>query len=364
MPSQQKTKTYISLFSGAGVGCYGFKLEGFECIASVEIIKKRLQVQKYNNKCRYDSGYIADDIIKDQTKQKIKEEIKLWEKKHGIKEVDVLIATPPCQGMSVANHKKGNELARNSLIVESIQLVGEINPKFFILENVRAFLGSLCTDTDGLDKKIREAIELNLGGKYNIHYQIINFKDYGNPSSRNRTLVLGVRKDLQEITPLDFMPDLQPETTVQSVIGDLVSFKKMGEICGDDIYHNFRPYAKHMMQWINGIKEGKSAFDNKEPKNRPHKIVNGKIISNTNKNGDKYTRCFWDKPGPCIHTRNDILASQSTIHPTDNRVFSVRELMKMMSIPDDYKWSDSSLEELNNLKNFQKVDFLKKEELN
>ena len=51
--------TYISLFSSAGVGCYGFKVEGFECVATNEIIERRLAVQKANGKCRFDSGYIA-----------------------------------------------------------------------------------------------------------------------------------------------------------------------------------------------------------------------------------------------------------------------------------------------------------------
>ncbi|MCP6720265.1 MAG: DNA (cytosine-5-)-methyltransferase [Patescibacteria group bacterium] len=356
--------TYISLFSGAGVGCYGFKLENFECVASVEFIERRLKIQKHNNKCFYENGYITDDIIKKETKDKIRKELEFWKIKHGIKELDILIATPPCQGMSVANHKKGNELARNSLVVESIKLVDEIRPKFFIFENVRAFLNSLCTDIDGKDKKIRETIELNLGGKYNIHYQIINFKDYGNPSSRTRTLVLGVRKDLQEVTPLDFIPALQPERTIHKVIGDLPSLKMMGEVQKGDIYHNFRPYAKRMLPWIEKIKEGESAFDNKEPERRPHKIINGKIVPNIKKNGDKYTRCFWDKPGTCVHTRNDILASQATVHPVDNRVFSIRELMKLMSVPNSFKWTDIPEKELNNLTVEQKRKFLKKEEMN
>ena len=41
-------KTYISLFSSAGVGCYGFKLEGFHCIATVELIERRLQTERVN----------------------------------------------------------------------------------------------------------------------------------------------------------------------------------------------------------------------------------------------------------------------------------------------------------------------------
>ena len=127
-------RTYISLFSGAAVGCYGFKMEGFECIATNEIVNRRLNIQKYNNKCLYESGYIAGDIVNVQTKRKIRKELTFWKKKYNVKDLDVLIATPPCQGMSVANHKKGNEMARNSLVVESIKVVSDIRPRFFVFE--------------------------------------------------------------------------------------------------------------------------------------------------------------------------------------------------------------------------------------
>jgi len=356
--------TYISLFSSAGVGCYGFSKEGFDCVATVELISRRLEVQKHNNKCLYSSGYIADDLTKKSAKEKIFSEIDLWKSRQGLKEVDVVLATPPCQGMSVANHKKGNELARNSLVVESIRLVDEIRPKVFIFENVRAFLSTLCTDIDKKQKNIREAIEVNLGGKYNIHYQVINFKDYGNPSSRTRTLVIGVRKNIQEVTPLDLMPPLKYGGTLRDAIGDLSPLKIMGEIDKNDIYHNFRPYATHMIPWVETIKEGQSAFDNTDPKRRPHQIINGKIVHNENKNGDKYSRCYWDKVAPCVHTRNDIFASQATIHPRDNRVFSIRELMRMMSVPDSFNWVSAPLGELNNLPSEEKRKILKKEEIN
>ena len=361
---KQKIMTYISLFSSAGVGCYGFSMEDFECIATVELISRRLKVQEYNNICKYKTGYIGADIIKPSTKEKIIDEIDFWKSRHELKDVDVVISTPPCQGMSVANHKKRNELGRNSLVVESIQLVDKIRPKIFIFENVRSFLSTQCTDTDGKDRAIREAIELNLGGKYNIHFQVINFKDYGNPSSRTRTLVIGVRKDIQEVTPLELLPPLKYGGTIRDTIADLPSLKTMGEIDEKDIYHNFRPYKKNMLSWIKDIHEGESAFDNKDPKKRPHKIIDGKIIHNENKNGDKYSRCYWDKSAPCIHTRNDILASQSTIHPSDNRVFSIRELMKLMSVPSTFRWTDINEKELNVLSTEQKQKFLKKNEIN
>ncbi len=365
-PIKQKdvSLNYISLFSSAGVGCYGFSMEGFDCIASVELIERRLNVQRHNGKCRYESGYIADDIKKQETKQRIFSEIELWKKNHGTKEVDVIIATPPCQGMSVANHKKNNESERNSLVIESVNLVSKIKPKVFLFENVRAFLSTECTDLDGQNKTIREAIELNLGGRYNIHFQVINFKDYGNPSSRTRTLVIGVRKDIQEITPLDLFPQQEKSVVIKQVIGDLQPLVSMGEISKQDIYHSFRPYDKRMIPWVENIKEGQSAFDNEDPARRPHRVVGGIVIQNKNKNSDKYSRCFWNKTGPCIHTRSDIFASQSTIHPADNRVFSIRELMRLMSIPDSFKWSNIPFEDLNNLSDADKAKYLKKEEPN
>lgn len=357
-------RTYVSLFSSAGVGCYGFKEEGFYCLATVELLERRLKIQKFNDKCVYNSGYICGDMTEDATKEKVFAELEMWKNAFNVKDLDVLIATPPCQGMSVANHKKKDEKKRNSLVVESIKMVGAISPKFFIFENVRAFLTSVCTDIDGTDKSIKEAIEYNLAGKYNILYRVVNFKDYGNPSSRTRTLVIGVRKDLKEITPYDIFPDHQPERTLHQVIGHLPSLKKMGEVSPTDIYHNFRKYAPKMEAWISEIKEGQSAFDNTDINRIPHTVKNGVVVYNAQKNGDKYTRQCWDKVAPCIHTRNDIMASQNTVHPVDNRVFSIREVMLMMSVPDSFKWTDIPFEQLNALSQKEKEAFLKKEEMN
>lgn len=360
----QNHPTYISLFSSAGVGCYGFKQEQFNCIATVELIERRLNVQKYNHKCQLDSGYICGDLTLKETQDKVFGEIGKWKIQKHLSDLDVLIATPPCQGMSVANHKKGDELKRNSLVVESIKMIQQIKPRFFLFENVSAFLKSICTDIDGQDKPIKDAIELNLAGEYNIAAKVINFKDYGNPSSRTRTLVIGVRKDQKEISPLDLFPDKQEEQTLRQTIGHLPHLQKMGEIWDKDIYHSFRPYAPHMQSWIENISEGQSAFDNVDEKRIPHKEVNGEIVFNQRKNGDKYTRQYWDKVPPCVHTRNDILASQNTVHPTDNRVFSIREIMLMMSVPNSFEWCSTPYSELNTLSLEEKQKFLKKEDVN
>ena len=56
--------------------------------------------------------------------------------------------------------------------------------------------------------------------------------------------------------------------------------------------------------------------------------------------GNKYRRLIWDRPGACIATRSDIMSSQDTIHPCDNRVLSIRELMTLMTIPNSFQWTD------------------------
>lgn len=357
--------TYISLFSSAGVGCYGFKMEDFECVATNELIERRLNVQKANHKCKYDSGYICGDITVDDTKNRLFNEIKLWETKENLDNIDVVIATPPCQGMSVANLKKNNEINRNSLVIESIKIIKKIKPKIFVFENVSAFLKTACIDVDNKIKSIDEAINNNLGSDYVIMSRVINFKDYGSNSSRTRTLVIGVRIDFEDyISPVDLFPKRKKTKTLKQVIGKLKPLTDFGEICTDDIYHFFRVYPEHMRSWIHDLKEGESAFDQIDDRKKPHTIVNGKIKINANKTGDKYKRQFWNKVAPCIHTRNDQLASQNTIHPSDDRVFSIRELMNIMTIPKTFKWVELDENILNKLTIEEKKKFLKKEEIN
>lgn len=357
--------TYISLFSSAGIGCYGFTTEGFDCVATNELITRRLEIQRFNKKCKYDSGYICGDITEDATKNALYDQIALWKKEENLARVDVVVATPPCQGMSVANHKKSaTEIVRNSLVIESIKIIKQIHPRFFIFENVPAFMKTICTDIDGANKTIAAAIEHNLGQAYSYTSRVINFKNFGACSSRQRTVVIGVSKDYaDEVSPLELYPDLVKERTLREVIGNLKPLKEFGEIDKKDIYHSFRTYPEHMRAWISDIAEGQSAFDNADDSKKPHRIVDGEIVINQRKNADKYTRQYWDKVGPCIHTRNDQLASQNTVHPCDDRVFSIRELMIMMTVPYSFKWVETDFDTLNSLSAEQKRAFLKKEEI-
>jgi Site-specific DNA methylase len=361
---KNKDLTYVSLFSSAGVGCYGFKEEGFHCVATNELLSRRLDVQRYNRKCELDTGYISGDITLPSTKNLIFSEIGKWKRK-GNDRVDVVVATPPCQGISVVNHKKNNkDIKRNSLVIESVELVKEVHPRFFVFENVMGFAKTFCIDKQGRAWKIGDYIQNDLGGDYIITFRILNFMNYGSNSSRTRTLVLGVDKSLSnEIVPWDLFPGFQKEPTLRDVIANMPPLD-WGEICANDFYHAFRLYDPSMRSWIHDLKEGESAFGNKDPERRPHHYRNGKFIENVNKNRDKYTRAKWDRFIQCVTTRNDQLAAQNTIHPIEDRVFSIRELMKMMSIPPTFNWLPCSLEELNSLPLDQKQKLYSKNESN
>ena len=361
---KDKSLTYVTLFSSAGVGCNGFQMEDYHCVATNEIISRRMDVQRVDNKCEYDTGYIEGDITNEDIKNKIYTEIDRWKAK-GNDRVDVIIATPPCQGISVINHKKNaNEINRNSLVVESIEIVKHIKPRFFIFENVMAFQKTQCITPDEKVVPIGEYIREALGQNYIISGRIMNFMNYGSNSSRTRTLMIGVDKSYRNnITPYDLYPDYRSEKTLRDII---FKFPRLewGEINADDFYHAFRTYNPKMRDWIHDLKEGESAFDNEDPLKRPHRIVDGEIVENIRKNRDKYTRQPWDRFIQCVHTRNDQLAAQNTVHPEQDRVYSIRELMEMMTVSSEFRWMDLDIEDLNALPLKEKKSLYKEHEMN
>jgi len=326
---------YATFFSGAGIGCHGLKINGFDCILSNEYLEERIAIQRFNEKCDDEERYIVGDIREPETRKKIESILKQSKDNEGL---DVLIATPPCQGISLANHKKTpTEIVRNSLILESILLTKKYQPKYFIYENVLGFLNSACSDSDGYDRGVKEVIDRHLKKNYYIERFIFNLKHFSIPSSRTRTVVVGIRKDLDK-HPLSIYPKPEKIVTLKESIGHLKSLKKPREIDPDDSLHFYRPYDERMLPWIENTLEGQSSFDQNDKRRVPNQIIDGVLKVNEAKNGDKYKRQRWDDIGPCIHTRSDTFSSQNTIHPKDNRVFSIRELMILMSIPKTFRW--------------------------
>lgn len=352
---------YISLFSSAGIGCYGLKSRGFTCVASVELHPRRLAVQLANASPSDNSAYRSGDIEDKEVQAWVRSRAAAWKAKvNG--PVDVVVATPPCQGISVANHKKKNELPRNSLVVEALKLIDAIRPRFFILENVRSFLNVTCQVGENL-MTVANALSHYLSKHYEWEGRVLNLAEYGSPSSRTRTLVIGALKS-ESRGPGDLFPTPREPSTLRGLTGHLPMLSTMGEISSDDIFHAFRPYQQRMRPWIAATPEGGSAFDNLHPADRPHRIIDGEYVPHVAKNGDKYARASWDRIPPCVHTRNDILASQKTVHPSDDRVFSIREVMLMMGVPETFRWSDEDSPDMHAWPSEKKRAYLKRHEMN
>ncbi|MGV2855581.1 DNA cytosine methyltransferase [Glutamicibacter sp. AGC13] len=356
--------SYVSLFSSAGLGCYGFKQAGFNCLATVELLERRINVQRANQVADMPSAYISGDITKPEIHGMVMSRVNDFKFRNPGEDVTAVIATPPCQGMSVANHKKhDNEIIRNSLVLESLDLIDQIRPKVFVLENVRSFLSSLCNRAGEKPITIAQAIQEKLGPRYLVHSRVVNLRDFGSPSSRTRTLVIGTLKSMQTV-PADLFPARLHAASLIDLIGHLPSLSTMGEISDTDHLHGFRRYKEHMRDWIHNLNPGESAFDNADPQERPHQIINGNLVENKSSNGDKYRRQLWDKVPPCVHTRNDILASQNTVHPVDDRVFSIRELMLFMGVPETFRWSEDESPNPNAWPLEKKQEFLRTHEMN
>ncbi|GAA8817114.1 hypothetical protein HpRN124_03640 [Helicobacter pylori] len=286
-----QTLTYISLFSGAGVGCYGLLEEGFECVATNEILEKRLNIQRINRKCKLDESYISGDIKKPETKEKILKQIGFYSKKFGNDMVDLVIATPPCQGMSVANHKKKNdEIKRNSLVVESIDLIKQIKPRFFILENVPSFYKTGCIDKNDNLLEIGSMIEQNLSGEL-LYYLCSNEgafeSDYLNPVQSSYQALM--RKDSPKLYNHQATNHSQAALEKLKLIN-----KEQGKEC--------------LPKNLHGKQQFKSTWG----------------------------RLNWNKISPTIDTRFDTPSNGTNSHPELHRSITPREAARIQSFSDDY----------------------------
>ena len=198
----------ISLFSNVGIGETYLKKCGIDIVIANELIPKRANFYSHlypnvNMVC----GDITDKgtfnyLVEEAIRQNIK----------------FLIATPPCQGMSVAGKMDEND-KRNSLIVYAIEFIKKVQPKYIIIENVPAFLKfSIKIKNNYI--KIVDYIEKELNHLgYFINYSVLDAADYNTPQYRKRAVFL-----ISKISKWEF-PKPQKHITVKEVIGDLPSLE-------------------------------------------------------------------------------------------------------------------------------------------
>ena len=95
----------------------------------------------------------------------------------------LIIATPPCQGMSVANAKRCSKDPRNSLIIHAMDVFNDLLPNFMLIENVPA-MASTYLNVNGNVVKMIDYIESRLPSDFKLKYKVLDAKNFQTPQSR------------------------------------------------------------------------------------------------------------------------------------------------------------------------------------
>lgn len=314
----------ISLFSGAGIGEFYLHRLGIDVVIANELIAKRAEVHSlFYPSCTM----VNADIAKKETQS----EIVHLAKAHDIR---MVIATPPCQGLSSAgSNKTENSLysdPRNFLILSALNIVDEIRPDYFIIENVPRFRRMIFPHNEKM-VKLLELLQIKYGQEYEIDCDVLNAADYGVPQTRYRIVYRMWRKGLSWN-----LPEKEAAITLHDAIGDLPSLEASESSTLKN--HVARPHSKNHIECMKHTPTGKSAFKNEFyfPKKPDGSRITGY--------GNSYKRMRWDAPAPTITMRNEIISSQENVHPgrplpdgtwSDARVLTLRELLIVSSLPPD-----------------------------
>ena len=182
MATNDRRPIAVDLFAGAGGMTLGFEQAGFDVLAAVELDPIHASVHEYN----FPFWTTICQSVTEITGREIRELSTI-----GDRDIDVVFGGPPCQGFSLMG-KRNFDDDRNSLVSHFLRLVLDLNPKFFVMENVRGI-------TIGKHQKILQSIieEFKSHG-YQVaeNYQVLNAAHYGVPQNRRRLFLLGCRQGL------------------------------------------------------------------------------------------------------------------------------------------------------------------------
>lgn len=190
----------VSLFSGAGGLDLGFKKAGFEIVLANEYDRSIWETYKKNHQ----TPLVEQDIQK----------VNFLSFKN---KIDGVIGGPPCQSWSEAGAKRGINDGRGKLFFEYARVIGEINPKFFLAENVFGMLAK--RHQEAREKIIQSFQELG----YKVALYTVNASDYGVAQDRKRVFFIGFRQDLDVnfVFPKPITQEKKEKKTLLEAIGDL-----------------------------------------------------------------------------------------------------------------------------------------------
>ncbi|MCC8117780.1 MAG: DNA cytosine methyltransferase [Bacteroidales bacterium] len=316
----------IDCFCGAGGLALGLVNAGFELCYSFDIDPKAIGSICSNTK------YIPSHLTEVQDIYQLDSDLLLQRLNLKIGELDLLAGGPPCQGFSIQRGGEDTD-ERNDLVRCYIQIVKNIRPKFFLMENVPGIIGKRGT---AILKTNLEIIE-NEG--YFVHQQLLDAQNYEVPQRRKRVIIVGERCDHD--SPLFHFP--KPSDTILTV-RDAIGFLPPPP----DDYTDHPNYLNHRrdrltegsLKRIQAVKEGQGRDFLPEDLLLPCHKVSSSVIGHRNVFG----RMCWDKVAPTITARFDSFSRGMFGHPVQDRTISLREGALLQTFPIDFKFIGNKVE--------------------
>lgn len=321
----------VSLFASAGIGELLIKETNIDVILANEIIPKRVDCYRFFYP---ESNMICGDIADDEVRQNIQKNI-------NENNISVLIATPPCQGLSTLGKNKVQshfeQDKRNFLILYVLDIIDNSNFDFILIENVPKFIEMYFPYNDDY-LLLEEILRLKYADTYHIKVNILNAKDYGIAQSRPRAIIRLFKKNLSWS-----LPEIESEISLQEAIGHLPSLEA-GKSSGIK-WHTAKPHNDRAILAMKHTKPGKSAIANEihYPKKEDGTRIKG--FHNT------FKRMVWEQPCPARTTFSGSISSHNNVHPgrlledgtySDARVLTLLETFIVSSISEDIDFPKGS----------------------
>ena len=322
----------ISTFAGGGGSSTGYRLAGGKILAVNEFVEEAQNTYREN----YPDTIIIPGDIKKLTGTYLMEQA-------GVKvsELDILDGSPPCSAFSMAgsvSHGEGRTHADafgktkqysdikgvenvEDLFFEFLRVAKDIKPKVIIGENVE---GLTMGEAKEYFHKIQNTFE-EIG--YLIVADVLDASYFGVPQSRKRCFFIGVREDVADAIGLNFMTmyQLYPDKNdVRTTLGEAIN----------DVVNEDKEELDYLIDKISPEKAvGKTLM--KMPKD-PDKVLTG---MDYHEKGHHFNlkRSSLRKPCPTITAMGNLAGVAGTCHPIEDRKFTIKELKRIMSLPEDFK---------------------------
>lgn len=302
----------VSLFSGCGGLDLGFEQAGFERVWANDFDKDAQAVFKLN------LGEIDGRDIREVPAEEIPD-------------CDIVLAGFPCQPFSNAGNRKGVHDSRGMLYQECLRIVEAKKPKVFLFENVKGLMSSKYID----GRKLVDVISSDLDDMgYDVTYEVINASDYGVPQNRQRLIMVGVRKELgiKYVFP---EKESKEGLTLRHIILDIPA------TVPNQVDWGLSPQALAM---IAHIPQGGSWKDVPYEELAPRFQ---RIRDNMQRyhSPNFYRRFSLDEINGTI-TASAQPENCGIIHPLHNRRYTIREIARIQTFPDEFLFIDDSLKNI------------------